>query len=189
MSFNISLHYHLLRGLSQHFLLLGRAIVSKWGFKTNTKAQVFAPHNSSLVISVISQLFLVLRNSQSIIKYFGRHHAPGIQRWGFNPTVWIFLQYLGGIKSPSFSVSYIKAPEHHFLLFSLQFIISRAFKHPNSLLIRSFIILSKGDFKDPQELRRSICVLVYVSSVFTTPFISSDNLLGSLFSLPQIQNG
>ena len=137
---------------------------------------------------VILLLFLTLRNSQNVIKYFGRRYAPDIQQWGSNPTVRIFLQYLGGIKYPSFSVSYIKAPEHHFLLFSLQFIISRAFKHPNSLLIRPFIIFSKGDFKDPQELRRSVRVLVYVSSVFTTPFISSDNLLGSSFSLPQIQN-
>ena len=131
----------------------------------------------------------MLRNSQNVIKYFGRHYALSIQRWSSNPTVRISLQYLDGIKSPSFSVSYIKALEHHFLLFSSQFIIFRAFKSPNSLPIRSFIIFSKRDFKDPQELRRSIRVLVYISFVFTTPFISSDNLFGSSFSLPQTQNG
>ena len=54
-----------------------------------------------------------------------------------------FLQSLGGITSPSFSVSYIKALEHHFLLFSSQFVIFRASKHPNSSPIRSFIIFSK----------------------------------------------
>ena len=48
LSFNIYLHYHLLWGLSQCFLLLGRVIVSKWGFKSNAKAQVFAPHMNSL---------------------------------------------------------------------------------------------------------------------------------------------
>ena len=95
-----------------------------------------------------------------------------------------FLQYLGGITSPSFSVSYIKAPEHHFLLFSSQFIIFRASKHPNSSPIRSFIIFSKRDFNDPQELRRSVRARVYVSFTFTTSLISSDNLLGSSFSHP-----
>ena len=131
----------------------------------------------------------MLRNSRNVIKYFGRRYIPGIQWWGFNPTVWISLQDLSGIKSPSFSVSYIKAPEYHFLLSLLYFIIFRAFKPPNSLIIRSFVILSKRDFKDPQELRRSIRVSVYVSFNFTTPFISSDNLLGSSLSLLQTQNG
>ena len=56
-----------------------------------------------------------------------------------------FLQYLGGITSPSFSVSYIKAPEHHFPPFSSQFIIFRASKHPNSSPTRSFIIFSKEE--------------------------------------------
>ena len=131
----------------------------------------------------------MLRNSRNVIKYFGRCYAPDIHRWGSNPTIRIFLQYLGGIKSPSFLVSYIKAPEHHFLLFSSQFIIFRASKHPNSSPIKSFIIFSKRDFKDPQELRRSVRALVYVSLTFTTSLISSDNLLGSSFSHPKIQNG
>ena len=48
VSFNIFLHYHLLWGLFQLFLLLGRVIVSKWGFKLNTKIQVFAPHSTQL---------------------------------------------------------------------------------------------------------------------------------------------
>ena len=95
-----------------------------------------------------------------------------------------FLQYLGGITSPSFSVSYIKASEHHFLLFSSQFIIFKASKHPNSSLIRSLIIFSKRDFSNPQELQRSVRTLVYVSFTFTTSLISSDNLLGFSFSHP-----
>ena len=126
----------------------------------------------------------VVSDASELAKRFGWHYAPDIQRWGSNPMVRIFLQYLGGIKSPSFSVSYIKAPEHNFLLFSSQFIIFRVSKHPNSSPIRSFIIFSKRDFKDPQELRRSVCALVYVSFIFTTSFISSDNLLGSSFSHP-----
>ena len=40
----------------------------------------------------------------------------------------ISLQDLGGIKSPSFSVSYIKTREYHFLLSSSQFRIFRAFQ-------------------------------------------------------------
>ena len=137
------------------------------------------------VIFVISLLFLTLQNSQNVIKYFGRRYVPGIQQWGSDPTVWISLQDLGGIKSPSFAVSYIKAPEYHFLLFSSQFIIFRAFKPPTSLTIRSFVILSKRDFKDLQELRRSVRVSVYVSFNFTTLSISSDNLLDSSLSLLQ----
>ena len=138
---------------------------------------------------VISLLFLTLRNSRNIIKYVGRRHVLGIQWWGSDPTVRISLQYLGGIKSPSFLVSYIKAPEHHFLLFSSQFIIFRALKPSNSLPIRSFVIFSKRDFEDPQELRRSVRISVYVSFSFVSPFISSDNLLGSSLSLLQTQNG
>ena len=138
---------------------------------------------------VISLLFLTLRNSRNIIKYVGRRHVLGIQWWGSDPTVRISLQYLGGIKSPSFSVPYIKAPEQRFLLFSLQFTILKAFKHSNSSLIRLFIIFSKRDFKNPQELRRSVHVSIYISCNFTTPFISSNNLLGSSLSLLQTQNG
>ena len=43
MPSNICLLYHPLWGLSQCFLLLGRVIVSEWGFKPNAKAQVLAP--------------------------------------------------------------------------------------------------------------------------------------------------
>ena len=43
MSLNIYLLYQLLWGISQCFLLLGRVIVSEWGFKPNAKAQVLAP--------------------------------------------------------------------------------------------------------------------------------------------------
>ena len=61
-------------------------------------------------------------------------------------------------------------------------IVHHIFKNPNSSPIRSFIIFSKRDFKDPQELRRSVRALVYVSFIFTTSFISSNNLLSSSFS-------
>ena len=77
-------------------------------------------------------------------KYFGQLYASGIQRWGFDPTDHISLQDLGGIKSPSFSVSYIKAHEYHFLFSSSQFRVFRAFKHPNSPTIKSFVTLSKS---------------------------------------------
>ena len=50
-------------------------------------------------------------------KYFGRCYTPGIQRWGFNPTDRVSLQDLGGIKSPSFSVPYIKAHKSIILSF------------------------------------------------------------------------
>ena len=43
MPLNICLLYHLLWGLSQCCLLLGRVIISEWGFKPNAKAQVLAP--------------------------------------------------------------------------------------------------------------------------------------------------
>ena len=43
MPLNMCLLYHLLWGLSQYFLLLGRVIVNAQGFKPNAKAQVLAP--------------------------------------------------------------------------------------------------------------------------------------------------
>ena len=92
---------------------------------------------------VILLLFLTLRNSRNVIKYFGQRCVSSIQRWGSDPTVRISLQDWSGIKSPLFSVSYIKAPEYHFLLSSSHFIIFRAFKPPNLLTIISFVILSK----------------------------------------------
>ena len=138
-----------------------------------------------MAISVTSQLFLTLRNSQSVIKCFGLRYASDIQRLGFNLTVQIFLQYLGGITSPLFSVSYIKAPEHHFLLF---FIAVHNFQSiQTSKLITHQIVhhLSKRrNFNAPQELQRSVRALVYVSFTFTTSLISSDNHLGSSFSHP-----
>ena len=99
-----------------------------------------------------------------------------------------FLQYLGGITSPSFSVSTIKASERHFFLFSSQFTISER-SHlytPYSSDYSSY--LHKRDFKDPQEIRRSVRILIYVSFVLQTSFISSANLLGSLLSHSQAQN-
>ena len=96
-----------------------------------------------------------------------------------------FLQYLDGITSPSFSVSTIKTSERHFFLFSSQFVISE-YSHlysPYSSDCSSY--LHKKDFKDPQEIRRSVRILIYVSFVLQTSFISSDNLLGSPFSHSQ----
>ena len=95
------------------------------------------------VIFVISQLFLRLRNSRNIIKCFGQRYVLASNSETLIQWSIFFLQYFGGITSPSFSFSYIKTPEHHFLLFSSQFIIFRASKHPNSSPIRSFIIFSK----------------------------------------------
>ena len=100
-----------------------------------------------------------------------------------------FLQYLGGITSPSFSVSTIKVSERHFFLFSSQFVISEH-SHlytPYSSNYSSY--LHKRGFKDPQEIRRSVRILIYVSFVLQTSFISLDNLLGSKFSHSQAQNG
>ena len=61
------------------------------------------------VILVISPLLLTLQNLRNVIKYFGRCYVSGIQRRDFDPTDCISLQDLGGIKSPSFLVPYIKA--------------------------------------------------------------------------------
>ena len=100
-----------------------------------------------------------------------------------------FLQYLGGITSPSFSVSTIKTFERHFFLFSSQFVISEHshLYSPYSSDCSSY--LHKKDFKDPQGIRKSVRILIYVSFVLQTSFISLDNLLGSLFSHSQAQNG
>ena len=99
----------------------------------------------------------MLRNSRNVIKYFGRRYALGIQRWGFDLMVQISLQYLGGIKSPSFSVSYIKAHEYHFLFSSSQFRVFRAFKPPNSPTIRSFVTLSKSLQRSLRTSKISSC--------------------------------
>ena len=109
------------------------------------------------VILVISLLFLMLRNLRNDIKYFGRRYTPGIQQWGFDPTDRISLQDLGGIKSPSFSVSYIKAHEYHFLFSSSQFRVFRVFKHPNSPTIRSFVTLSKSLQRSSRISKISSC--------------------------------
>ena len=92
-----------------------------------------------------------------------------IQRFKFS------LQYLGEIASPSFSVSTIKASKHHSFLFSSQIAISERshFYIPYSSDYLSY--LYKRDFKDPQETRRSVRILSYVSFVLQTSFISSAN--------------
>ena len=100
-----------------------------------------------------------------------------------------FLQYLGEITSPSFSVSTIKASKRHFFLFSSQFAISEC-SHlytPYSSDYSSY--LHKRDFKDPQKIRRSVRILIYVSFILQTSFISLANLLGSPLSHSQAQNG
>ena len=99
----------------------------------------------------------MLRNLRNVIKYFGRRYTPGIQQWGFDLTVRISLQDLGGIKSPSFSVSYIKAHECHFLFSSSQFRVFRAFKPPNSPTIRSFVTLSKSLQRSLRTSKISSC--------------------------------
>ena len=81
------------------------------------------------VILVISPLFLMLRNSQNVIKYFGQHYVPGIQWRDFDQTDCISLQDLGEIKSPSFSVLYIKA--HKSIIFSFLHHSSESSKHSN----------------------------------------------------------
>ena len=62
-------------------------------------------------------------------KYFGRHYAPGIQQWGFDPMDRVSLQDLGRIKSLSFSVSYTKA--HKSIIFSFLHHSSESSEHSN----------------------------------------------------------
>ena len=99
----------------------------------------------------------MLRNLRNVIKYFGRRYTPGIQRWGFDLTIQICLQDLGEIKSPSFSVSYIKVHEYHFLFSSSQFRVFRAFKPPNSPTIRSSVTLSKSLQRSLRTSKISSC--------------------------------
>ena len=140
------------------------------------------------VILVISLLFLMLRNSQSVIKYFGRRYAPSIRQWGFDPTDCISLQDLSGIKSPSFSVPHIKA--HKSIIFSFLHYSSKSSKYSNIQTYQPSDHSSHFQkvFKDPQELRRSVLASVYVSFHFESLFISSDNPLGPSFSLLLISN-
>ena len=81
------------------------------------------------VILVISLLFFMLRNSRNVIKYFGRRYASGIQQRDFDPTDRVSLQDLGEIKSPSFSVPYIKA--HKSIIFSFLHHSSESSEHSN----------------------------------------------------------
>ena len=86
-----------------------------------------------------------------------------------------FLQYLGGITSPSFLVSTIKASKRHSFLFSSQFAISEhSYLYiPYSSDYSSY--LHKRDFKDPQETRRSVRILSYISFVLQSSSIFSAN--------------
>ena len=66
----LSLHDHLLWGLSSHLLLLRRIPISKWGLRSNTKVQAFAPTlynlwsdatNSQIRWQINSQTFFFLK--------------------------------------------------------------------------------------------------------------------------------
>ena len=116
-------------------------------------------------------LFLMLRNSRNVIKYFGWRYVPGIQRWGFDPMGRISLQDLGGIKSPSFSVSYIKAHEYHFLFSSSQFRVFRAFKHPNSPTIRSFVTSSRSLQKSSRISKIDSCFNLHKFSLWISLYL------------------
>ena len=54
----LSLHDHLLWGISSHLLLLGRIPISKWGLRPNIKVQAFAP-TASIWLFVISVVYLL----------------------------------------------------------------------------------------------------------------------------------
>ena len=82
--------------------------------KTVKNIQIYARRNAILVIS---PLLLMLRNSQSVINYFGLRCVFGIQRRGFDPTDNIFLQGLSGINPTQFQ-SLIQKPDKR-IVFSL----------------------------------------------------------------------
>ena len=128
-------------------------------------------------------MLLTLRNSQNVIKYFGRHYISGIQQRDFDPTDRISLQDLGGIKSPSFSVPYIKA--HKSIIFSFLHHGSESSEHSNIQTHTKHQIIhhtfEKKFQRSSQEFRRSIPALVHVSFNFEFFFISSDNLFGPPF--------
>ena len=76
--------------------------------------------------------FTIASNASELAKchkYFGRCYALGIQRWGFDPTDRVSLQDLDGIKSPSFSVPYIKA--HKSIIFFFLHHNSESSEHSN----------------------------------------------------------
>ena len=82
---------------------------------------------------------------------------------------------MGGIASPSFLVSTIKASKHHSFLFSSEFAIpERSYLYiPYPSDYSSY--LHQRDFKDPQETRRSVRILSYVSFILQTSSIFSAN--------------
>ena len=86
-------------------------------FKT---LKIFKPEARGKVISVTSQVFLMLRISRSVIKYCGLRYAPDIQRW-----IQIFSLIFGQDTSPSFLIPTIKTSKRHFFLFLSQFVISK----------------------------------------------------------------
>ena len=91
------------------------------------------------VIFIISLLFLTLRNSRNVIKYFGQRYVPGIQWWGSDPTIQISLQDLSGIKSPLvfsslYKGSWILFPPFFITVHNLQSI--QTFKLTNHHIVR-----------------------------------------------------
>ena len=101
-----------------------------------------------------SSHFTIVSDASELVRH---HYVFWVALYSWHPTVWISLQDLGRIKSPSFLVSYIKAHEYHFLFSSSQFKIFRAFKPPNSLTIRSFIALSKSLQRSSRTSKISSC--------------------------------
>ena len=80
-------------------------------------------------------------------KYFGRHYTPSIQWWGFDPTDCVSFQDLGGIKSPSFLVPYIKA--YKSIIFSFLHHNSESSEHSNSHQTSDHPSHFQKIFKDP----------------------------------------
>ena len=128
-------------------------------------------------------MLLTLRNSRNVIKYFGRRYVSDIQQRDFDPTDRISFQDLGGIKSPSFSVSYIKA--HKSIIFSFLHHSSESSEHSNIQTHTKHQIIhhtfKKNFQRSSQEFRRSIPALVHINFNFEFFFIFSDNLLGPPF--------
>ena len=120
------------------------------------------------VILVISPSLLTLQNSWNVIKYFGQRYVSDIQQRDFDPTDRISFQDLGGIKSPSFSVSYIKA--HKSIIFSFLHHSSESSEHSNIQTHTKHQIIhhtfKKTFQRSSQEFQRSVPALVHISFNF-----------------------
>ena len=82
-------------------------------------------------------MFLTLRNSRSVIKYFGLRYVPDIQRWSSNLTVQIFSPIFGRDSIPLVFSFFYKGFWTPFLSFFITVHNFRALKPLNSLLIRN----------------------------------------------------